>query len=119
MKSLVIAAALALAIPLSHAASFDCQKASTSIEKAICSNPTLSKLDDVLAENYKYMMAANIGDGARKDLKQTQRAWIAKRNKCADGKCIEAAYRSRVDEVCDYPVISGVHPLCTSEDEIK
>ena len=119
MKSLAIFAALTLAMPLSHAASFNCQKAATSVEKEICSNPTLSKLDDALAENYKYMMAANIGDGARKDLKQTQREWIAKRNKCADGKCIEAAYRSRVDEVCDYPVISGIHPSCTSEDEIK
>ena len=119
MKSLAIAAALTLAIPLSHAASFDCQKASTSVEKEICSNPTLGKLDEALAENYKYMMASNIGDGARKDLKQTQRAWIAKRNKCADGKCIEAAYRSRVDDVCDYPVISGIHPSCTSSDEIK
>ncbi len=37
----------------------------------------------------------------------------------ADGACIEAAYRSRVDDVCDYPVISGIHPSCTSSDEIK
>ncbi|WP_333699036.1 lysozyme inhibitor LprI family protein [Rivihabitans pingtungensis] len=119
MKSLVIAAVLTLATPLSYAASFDCQKASSSVEKAICSNPTLGKLDEALAENYRYMMASNIGDGARKDLRQTQRAWVAKRNKCADGACIEAAYRSRVDDVCDYPVISGIHPNCTSSDEIK
>lgn len=48
MKSLVIAAVLTLATPLSYAASFDCQKASSSVEKAICSNPTLGKLDEAI-----------------------------------------------------------------------
>jgi uncharacterized protein len=103
----------------SSAASFDCNKASTFVEKAICSDRTLSALDDALSENYKDMLASNIGEGARKDLRATQRIWIADRNKCTTRSCVEALYRQRVDAVCDYPVISGIHPGCTYSDEIE
>ena len=100
------------------AASFDCAKAGTSIEKAICSNKKLGRLDEVLAQNYKAMLASDIGDGARTDLKTSQRAWVANRNKCVDNECIAKAYKARIDEVCDYPVISGVYPPCTSADAV-
>lgn len=100
--------------------SFDCSKASTFSEKAICSEPLLGKLDGALSENYKSMLASNIGEGARTDLKATQRKWLsAERNKCTDNQCLVNAYRKRMDEVCDYPVISGAHPICTNSDEIK
>ena len=56
-----------------QAASFNCAKASTFVEKEICHNPYLSKLDVALATNYKYMLASTIGEGAAKDLKQTQK----------------------------------------------
>lgn len=65
------------------------------------------------------MSASDIGDGARKDLKTTQIAWIKKRNTCLDIDCISKAYLSRIDAVCDYPVISGIHPICTSAEEIN
>src|SRR5215472_14292419 len=45
-------------IGTSQAASFDCAKAQTKVEKLICSNPTLSKADDALAAAYKKAMAA-------------------------------------------------------------
>ena len=99
--------------------SFDCGKASTFSENAICTDTLLGKLDGALAENYKYMLASDIGDGARSDLKATQKKWLAERNNCADNQCLANAYRKRIDEVCEYPVISGVHPVCTSSDEIK
>jgi uncharacterized protein len=103
----------------SHAVSFGCTKASTSVEKSICSDPLLGKLDDALSENYKYTLASAIGNGARKDLKATQKKWLSNRNKCTNNNCLTEAYRKRVDEVCDYPVISGVHPICTYSDDIK
>lgn len=99
--------------------SFDCSKASTFSEKAICSDPLLGKLDGALSENYKSMLASNIGEGARSDLKTTQRKWLTERNKCTDNQCLANAHRKRIDEVCVYPVISGVHPVCTNSDEIK
>lgn len=99
--------------------SFNCDKASTFSEKTICSEPLLGKLDGALAENYRYMLASNIDNWARGDLKATQRSWLAVRNKCLDVECLMRVYRTRVDEVCDYPVVSGVHPICVNSDEIK
>lgn len=99
--------------------SFNCAKASTFSEKAICTDTLLGKLDGALAENYKSMLAADIGDGTKNELKATQRKWIAERNKCADNQCVANIYRKRIDEICEYPVISGVHPVCTNSDEIK
>ena len=114
----ILLAFVASALPaVSHAASFDCAKAASFVEKAICSNATLSRLDDALSENYSSMRAANIGDGARKHLQASQKKWLAERNRCADEKCVASAYRKRIDEICEYPVVSGVHPGCISPDE--
>ena len=101
------------------AASFDCTKASGYAEKEVCSDPILSVLDEKLAENYEYMRAANIGEEARKGLRATQTKWLALRNKCADKSCLLKAYTKRLDEICEYPVISGAHPSCTTSEEVK
>ena len=119
MKTFIAALGLLLLSLNANAVSFDCNKASTAVEKEICSDPLLGKLDDALAQNYKYMQAANIGDGAKKDLKATQKTWLAVRNKCTNKACLVDAYRQRVDAICEYPVISGMHPLCTGSDEIR
>ena len=102
-----------------HAASFDCKKAATFVEKKICTTRTLSKLDEALAENYRYMLASNIGDGATKYLRESQRNWLKERNRCTTAYCVEALYRERVDAVCELPVLTGIHPICTSSDEIE
>jgi uncharacterized protein len=102
-----------------QAASFACGKASTFVEKSICSNKTLGALDEALAENYGYVLASDIGDGARKHLRESQRAWIKERDKCTTAYCVEALYRERVDAVCDVTVLSGVTPICTTADEIE
>lgn len=99
--------------------SFDCTKATTFSEKAVCTDALLGKLDGALADNYKKMLASNIGDGAKADLKATQKKWLSERNQCADNQCLVGSYRKRVDEVCDYPMLSGVHPGCITAEEIK
>lgn len=99
--------------------SFDCTKASTFSEEAVCTDPLLGKLDGALSQNYKYMLASDIGDGARNNLKITQKNWLVDRNKCLDNQCVASTYRKRIDEICEYPVISGLYPVCTSSDEIK
>lgn len=99
--------------------SFDCAKASNFSEKAICSDTLLGNLDGALSENYKYMLASDIGDGARADLKETQKKWLNERNKCVSNQCLADVYKKRIDQVCEYPVISGVHPICTSSADIK
>jgi len=119
MKISNLLLALAAASSLVHAASFDCKKAATFVEKEICNDSLLEKLDDALGGNYKSMLGANIGSGAKKDLKATQRVWLSVRDKCTNKQCLVDTYRKRIDEVCDYPVIAGVHPVCTSSDEIN
>lgn len=115
-----VALVLLLTLPtLAQAVSFDCRKAATFVEKAICDDYLLSKLDDALDDNYRTMLAANIGSGARKDLKATQRVWLVQRNRCTDKTCLVETYRQRIDEICDYPVSSGVHPYCIASYEVQ
>jgi uncharacterized protein YecT (DUF1311 family) len=99
--------------------SFDCGKASSFAEKEVCANSLLGQLDGALSDNYKHMLASNIGSGARTELQGTQRKWLAERNRCSTSQCLTDLYRARVDQVCDYPVLSGIHPTCIGSDEIN
>ncbi len=117
-KNVLAFTSVALISLQSYGASFDCAKASTTIEKTICSDALIGQLDEALGENYKSMSFANIGDGAVRDLKATQKKWMAERNKCEDRKCLVNSYRKRIDEICDYPVIKGSHPSCIDANSI-
>jgi uncharacterized protein len=77
----------------SYAASFDCGKASTPVEKAICSDEQLSNLDSELGRAYK---AAFQNSATPADLKTEQKNWVAQRNRCADTACLTSAYRARL-----------------------
>lgn len=99
--------------------SFDCSKASTLVETTICGNGLLARLDVALARTYSDVRGSDIGDDARSYLRNTQREWMQRRNRCADVSCIERAYRDRIDEVCETPVLSGVHPGCLPSSEIQ
>lgn len=101
-----------------YSPSFDCSRGASAIEQVICSDPTLARLDRAMSDNYRAMLASDIGDGARQDLKSTQRAWIRQRDRCTDRSCLVDVYRTRIDAICDYPVISGVYPICTTSDDI-
>jgi len=64
------------------------------------------------------MIEADFG-GSKANLKAEQRSWMAKRNTCKDrGRLIEA-YRLRIDQTCEYGVISGVHPVCVYADDVN
>lgn len=72
------------------AASFDCGKAATAVEKTICSTPRLSSLDDELAATWKAVPKTAA-------LRNAQRQWITERNECRElDECIEAAYLTRI-----------------------
>ena len=57
----------------SQSASFDCEKASTYVEKSICADKNLSLLDDQLTAAYK---KATQNVRVRKSLQAQQRAWL-------------------------------------------
>lgn len=78
------------------AASFDCSKARTSVEKLICSDPLLSELDSRMAQEYRRELQTSLHTGILKD---TQRQWLKRRNACSSPECIEAAYRLRIEDL--------------------
>jgi len=118
VKKAILCLTIAIASSWADAASFDCNKAATYAEKAICHDAILGNLDEALSTNYRNMLTGDLGDNG-KDLKQSQREWIQKRNRCTSVQCLTDAYRSRVDEICDIPVVRGIHPDCETSDDIK
>lgn len=81
------------------AASFDCTKAATKVERTICSNPELSRLDDEMGISYKKALkyAADV-DPIRKE----QRGWLKARNQCKDEVCLVAIYKHRLKGLTYY-----------------
>lgn len=80
-----------------EAASFDCAKATTSVEKLICSHSGLSDLDERLADAYREALAETKDENS---LRQSQRKWLASvRNRCKDLDCLVVAYVDRLVEL--------------------
>ena len=80
------------------AASFDCAKAQSRIEKTICADAEVSTMDEHLARYYQAARAAL--QGAVQCLAADQRQWLSSvRNKCADSACLKNVYLERLSEL--------------------
>ena len=78
---------------LASAASFDCGKVTSRMEKMICGSPTLSALDESLAAAYK-AAGKDRDNGA---LSLDQRQWLKNtRDACRDAACVEKAGNERL-----------------------
>lgn len=75
------------------AASFDCTKASTKVEKMICGDPELSELDEILGREYKKASASSTNLDL---LKQQQKEWIKSREQCDTRLCVKGQYAARL-----------------------
>ena len=90
---------------LAHAAdspSFDCKKASSSVEKAICGDPKLMALDVDLAASYKKLRAERYPRALNPWLVSTQRDWLKMRKSCPlNGMqvCLIDSYSKRLFEL--------------------
>lgn len=118
MKNAVLAIAIATLAPAAFAAAqgpaFNCAKAQSEVEKAICADPALGALDRKLDGVYKAASAKAKGKMAG-TLKAEQRGWVKGRNECWKAKqktwitatwtvetvkdCIDAQYRVRTSEL--------------------
>jgi len=89
---------VAVLIPcLGFSASFDCKKAKSFTEKAICSDDELSALDEALALEFKETMSRSLKSDA---VKKAQLDWMKNtRDKCKDIDCIKASYRKRIADL--------------------
>lgn len=74
MRLGVAAVALLMGMGAASAASFDCAKAKTPLEKLICSSPELSRNDEVLVKAYLTALGG-LSDEAKKVVQQSQRDW--------------------------------------------
>ncbi len=103
MKTLAILAALFGLATLSttaDAASFNCGKATTGDEIAICRTTVLSELDVAMATLYGVRMQLPMLMGSRGAAQDEQRAFLQSRAACGpDVPCLEAAYRRRNAEL--------------------
>ena len=97
--------AILLASSVAHAASFNCARARTPQEKAICSSPSLSKADEQMAAEFLRAIAATppkMVEGVRAD----QRAWTREiALECPPGRmrfgrdmaaCLKQDYEQRI-----------------------
>lgn len=83
-----------------YATSYDCDKASGFVENTICTDDSLSSLDDDLSIAY----TRALDEAARPaDVKKAQRDWLTTvRNSCKSIECLDSAYRQRIDAVRKY-----------------
>lgn len=105
-KKISIALGMFLASTIAYAAepgspSFDCTKASNTVEMLICTNPELADLDVKLASQYKAALAQASDKAA---VKQQQIAWIKNvRAKCLEVACVADEYSKRIADLAGTP----------------
>lgn len=111
---------LTILMPIySHGASFDCSKASTNVEKALCENAWLGRLDEELSYFYSKLRESSSKEELS-TLVSTQRAWIKDRNQACEAAnnikaCLGDRYRNRVTAL----KIAYDTPLLPGKDSLK
>ena len=114
------------------AASFDCSKATTQTETAICNDPELSALDDLMAEAWmkrkEKILSLQPGDDnkdirrIRNDLlryNQNQKEWLVKRDQCVDLDCLNTEMRTRIVDLQLIQDLSKKSEILKGADEIE
>lgn len=80
--------------------SFDCSRARTRGEIAVCSNSGLSVLDENMATQYRKALEG--ASPEQKDLlERTRNRFIGYRDRCPNRSCVAAAYVGRMREIRD------------------
>jgi uncharacterized protein len=93
MKVLWISAAIMTIAFQARAARVDCRKASTAVEKLICSEERLSELDMRVERAYREALRT---PQVAERVKLEHQRWLADRNKCTEVACLTSAYQSRL-----------------------
>jgi len=79
-------------VPNAFAASFDCSKALTSTEKAICGDPYVEALDELMGILW---LQSSDNHSAKLD----QKSWLALRDEClSDVSCLKNIYLDRLND---------------------
>lgn len=89
---LLLTASFSITSNTAPAASFNCNKAATKVEKMICDDSELSKLDDKMGSLYRQAIQNNKSPG---HLMTQQIAWLKNRDKCITTECLKQNYKAR------------------------
>ena len=81
------------------APSFDCNKASTRVERMICDHPRIARLDSEMADAYRTALRDSPWASANWRIRAEQKQWIAERNRCRKPRCLRQLYRQRIDQL--------------------
>jgi uncharacterized protein len=85
--------------------SFDCGRATHEVEKLICKDAELARLDNTLDGLYAAVLESTPASQQRM-LKAEQRGWVKGRNDCWKSSdmrgCVADEYRGRIAELKDY-----------------
>lgn len=102
--------------PMNAEASFECGKARTSIERAICGNHDLIKLDATVNRGFVAMQILDSKEISYQDpVRMDQINWLKNvRNRCASVSCLFDAYRSRIQFIKGK--ISSAYPSYPNEE---
>ena len=103
----VIVASFALLALTTPAIAFDCAKATTAVEKAICASAQLKQLDGQLSEAYAAVKSTST-PAEQKMLARSQKRWIAEREYCSGDDtgvdaCIAQKTRDRLSLLAGTP----------------
>jgi uncharacterized protein len=97
--SLGLVLALTCIAGSASAASFDCRKARTTDEKAICAERALNDKDVRMNELYG-INRRTLAMGGRGALQDQQQQWLRDRHKCGSNRaCLNRAYDGRLAEL--------------------
>ena len=116
-RSLGLALLLSTAFEnVAKAASFDCSKATTNTEIAICNDPELSALDERLGAAYLVAKRLNASEKTKRD----QLSWLKLRDKCENVLCLRKKYLGRLVELKDFDYeyrkpLFPLKPKCSAE----
>jgi uncharacterized protein YecT (DUF1311 family) len=80
------------------APSFDCARASTAVEHAICADRALARLDRRVSEAYVAGLTRAADEAAKAAARRAQREWLAMRDKtcAAQADCLARVYADRL-----------------------
>jgi uncharacterized protein YecT (DUF1311 family) len=89
--------AAGLAVGLAQAASFDCRRAVSKIEKLICGDDDLSKLDEALSKTYQQALERSHD---KQETTNEQRQWLKEvGNSCQDADCLKKKYQTKINKL--------------------
>lgn len=99
MKHTIWCLAGLLISAITQAASFDCGKAQTDVEKLVCANSSVSELDSKVYQEYSRALKRATPEKASQIIIE-QKDWLKNvRNICASAVCLSAAYTSRMQAI--------------------